>query len=651
MVKINILSRLSVAKDIFRSTMTYFKKTLPDFLASNLVVFAFGLIFIFKLLFFHAFDNLWPSYSQLGFFLIYTLSSALLLTVPALFFRKFRSKLICLISADIFLTVVLLTDAVYLRFFDTLPVISLLRTSQLGSEGAGWISKLLSPIDLVYLLDFLVLAYLIHRPKFKEKLKSMPVAKNLKTAILFALIPITTLTLMITYDSQAKLPYLFSQISENKVAAKNIGLFGAHILDISRNFVEFFDVPTAADKQNAFATIEKYSLKLSPNDKTGVAAGKRIFMIQVESLNNFVIGEKVDGKEITPNLNKLAASSNYFADDYFTVGSGGTSDADFTTNTSLPPLDNASAFVEYGKDNFTSLEKELKNVGYTTNAFHANSRGYWNRNTVFKNLGFDNFYAKDNYNIDDIINMGLSDKSFLNQTFDKIKNQPVNSFNYIITLSSHYSFEIPNQYKTLNLPTSKYPEMTANYLESVHYTDAALGEFIQKLKDSGMYDDSLIVLYGDHTAKYDAFTDDAGNKIDLNSVSGKRIPLFVKLPGETTGAKYNKPTSHWDIMPTILNLVGAKPASPMFGQDVFGSNKPFFFTLPFENDYEQMISSPYHYLNDGTNLTCTKYSNGKSSPTDISNCDSMLSKRNDIQSAVDLLIKHNLFSDYLKQEK
>ena len=189
--------------------------------------------------------------------------------------------------------------------------------------------------------------------------------------------------------------------------------------------------------------------------------------------------------------------------------------------------------------------------------------------------------------------------------------------------------------------------MTSNYLQAIHYTDAALGEFIDQLKADGLYDDSIIVLYGDHTAKYDKFTSDEGI-VDPNTIAGKNVPLIIKLPGQTTGKISHKASSHLDIMPTILNLVGAKVTSPMFGRDLFGDSSPFIITNTYDDNFEQIISGDLKYLNDNVSLKCLRYTTKKQQEIDINTCNPLITKRNIIQNAVSILIKRNLFNDYIE---
>ncbi len=611
------------------------------------IVVVFALIFFVKLVIFSATNDLWPNTENLVPFMVYTLITAWIIAIPELFIKGRRATY--LFVMDIILTLILLGDSYYIRFFGTLPVMSMLGTGgQLIADLPSWVSKLISYSDIILVLD-IVFIWIHRRRRKRIDFPVIPASRLSKKARLaVALLPLVTILGIFYSDLATKLPFLYNQTSENKVVAKNIGVISTHLLDFSRNFAVAVTNLSPLDKEETITTLKEHVVKPKENKLTGSASGKRIIMIQVESLNDFNINKKVEGQEITPNINKLISGSNYFSDHYFTLGAGGTSDADFSANTSLYPLADSSVFVKYAKDNFTSLEKELKKVGYNTDAYHANSRGYWNRNTMYKSLGFDRFYASDNFKPGKTVNMGLSDNDFLSQSAGYIKASPQKSLSYLITLSSHFSFEMTKENQTLTLNRDRYTNLTYDYLQAIHYTDASLGNFFDKLKAEGLYDDSLIVLYGDHTAHYDAFTTDTA-RIDPESLGGKRVPLVIKLPGQTKGETIKKPSSHLDIMPTILNLVGAKATSPMFGRDLFGSAPTFFYTNTFENNYEQIYSGNIRYLNNNTFLSCSKYTDKKRTDLEISECNTLLNKRAVIDKAVSTLIKRNLFKDYLKE--
>lgn len=609
----------------------------------------FYFVLAFKLLFFANDNSLLPFPEVALSFMAYNLIFVGILLLPALFLYKNQRKY--LLTIDILLTVMLLADSAYLRFYNTLPVLGLVGSTGLLVKQVSSIAKLFNFSDIIYLLDFIfILSVFFLSKKISLLKKLIPTIHKFKpkVAIFIALIVLILMSLVLARDSQARLPYLYGHISENKVVAKNIGVFGAHAIDISRNFEIFSRSLTQEEKNKVFYNIDKYRQKPTLNKFSGVAKDKRIIMIQFESLNNALIGAKIDGQEITPNLNQLAKSSSHFNSHNFVIGAGGTSDTDFCINTSLYPIVDSSVFVKHARDNFTSLEKELTTAGYKNYAYHANSRGYWNRDIAFKSLGFDEFFAEDDYKTGLNLNMGLSDKDFFNQSFDIIRSKPVKSFHYLITLTSHFSFELPDSEKHLLLKRGAFSSLSADYLQSIHYTDSALGDFINKLRSENIYQDSLIVLYGDHSAKYDVLRLDS-SIIDPNTESGKYVPLMIKLPNQENGEVITTPSSHLDIMPTILNLSGASPVSPMFGIDLFSGKPSSYFTSSNENNFESILMDNYKYLTTDKSSTCSKEEEGSYVEVNPSDCSTIIDKRNIIQNNMNKLIKYNLFDDYLKQ--
>ena len=143
-------------------------------------------------------------------------------------------------------------------------------------------------------------------------------------------------------------------------------------------------------------------------------------------------------------------------------------------------------------------------------------------------------------------------------------------------MSSHTPFEITNLTKELGINTVDYPDQVGGYLENINYVDRMLGQFFKKLKENDLYDDSLIVVYGDHTPILDSFSAGSMN-YDSNTNQALEVPLFVKLPNQTIGQTHENIGTSLDIMPTILDLVGIKTNQLMFGQSLFAQlkNKPF----------------------------------------------------------------------------
>lgn len=130
------------------------------------------------------------------------------------------------------------------------------------------------------------------------------------------------------------------------------------------------------------------------NDSFGKYSGSNIVVIQAEAFMNFVVGRSINGQEVTPNLNALIKENTYFSNYYHQTSQGRTSDADFASNGSLYPLVSGSVFVRYPDHQFDTLPAILKSKGYSTNAFHAYEGSFWNRQIMYKAMGYDHFYSK-----------------------------------------------------------------------------------------------------------------------------------------------------------------------------------------------------------------------------------------------------------------
>jgi phosphoglycerol transferase MdoB-like AlkP superfamily enzyme len=394
--------------------------------------------------------------------------------------------------------------------------------------------------------------------------------------------------------------------------AQYYGVLGAHTVDIAR-FIEQATSKLSKEQTKQLVDWAKNKPFIQPNDEfTGIAKGKNVIQIQVESLGGFVINQTVNNKEVTPNLDKLAASSQFFPNNRFVIGGGHTADTDFVSNTSYFPLIDSAVFIRYAQDDFTSLPKILTSNGYSAYAYHGYNRNFWNRDSALRSIGYQKFYAADSYPNGAVINMGLNDGDFLSKTAEFIQNQPKPSLSYTITLSSHTPFDITDQTKALGINPDDYPDMVGGYLENINYTDRMLGSFFDKLKAEGLYDDSLIIVYGDHTPDLPAFT--AGTiKYDPTSVQYKEVPLIVKLPNKANGQTYPKQGTSLDIVPTVLDLLDIKTPELMFGHSLFTEQSSQYQICP-----DQLVVL-----------------------ADSENCDSTISIEKDMSEKV---IQYNLFN-------
>lgn len=340
----------------------------------------------------------------------------------------------------------------------------------------------------------------------------------------------------------------------------------------------------------------------------GAAKGKNLIILQMESFQNFLINLSVDGTEITPNMNKLAAGSYYFPRFFQQVGQGNTSDAEFIVNTSFYVPPNGPATEIYAPKNLPSLPKLLQAQGYDTATFHTNEVDFWNRGELYKALGFDRYYDKSYFGEEDTVFYGSSDEVLYKKTSDELarmdeSEQPF--YSHVISMSSHNPFSIPESKYKMTLPERYEGTLVGDYIRAENYADYALGQFIDELKSNGVWDNSVVVIYGDHRGlPIFSLKEDDRTLLEemLNHEYNERdlinIPLIISAPGVTAPSVKEQLGGQVDILPTVANLLGVPLDYHIhFGQDLLNQTEynllPQRYYLPtgsFVNNEELFLS-------------------------------------------------------------
>lgn len=539
----------------------------------------------------------WSSYYLSG--VIVSLFSAFVLFLPLYFIKKYKKILAITVSS--FVSIILVIDIVYYSYFSSLPTVGLLSAAGQTSDITSAILPLIKWWLPLYFIDIVfVLAFKRPIGMFFKKIKerfSKSSNHNILTSFIVSGLMILSLIVSLPMGF-SKLNEVINRGYDTVSTAQYYGILMAHAIDITR-FIKQETISISEEKKQEI--IDWVNLNKKPQVYSGLnssAKNKNVILIQVESLGAFVLNQTVNNKEITPNLNRLAESASFFPNSHFVMGAGHTSDTDFVSNTSYFPLNDAAVFVRYGQSNFTSLAKTLTSNNYSAYAYHGYNRNFWNRNVALGSLGYQKYFAADNYSDGQKMNMGLNDGDFLMETIDYIKDQPRPSLSYVITLTSHTPFHITNETKELGLKSDDYPNQVAGYLENINYTDRMLGKFFDKLKEYNLYDDSLIVIYGDHVPVLDNFS--AGT-IEYNpkSKQGQQAPIIIKLPNQKAGKIYNDYGTHLDITPTVFDLLGVKTNQLMFGQSLFADEravcKDQFANISISSGCDEFLDNAKYY--------------------------------------------------------
>jgi lipoteichoic acid synthase len=362
--------------------------------------------------------------------------------------------------------------------------------------------------------------------------------------------------------------------------------FGActfHVSDIVKYAVSSYGFTKIADED--FGNVarffkERAATPKAPNAYTNILKDQNLIVIHAESIQGAFMFARVGGVEITPNINRIARQGLNFDSFYTQQSSGTSSDSELTFNTSLYPINNGTVFISHFKNSFVTLADMLGEEGYTSIAMHGNNGDFWNRDVMNNTLGYDRFYSKKDFEIDEVIGMGLSDMSFFKQSLDFIQNTPKPFYSTLITLTNHTPFEELDKYGEFDSGDIEGTRL-GRYFKSLHYADKAIGYFLDELDNRGLLDDTIIVLYGDHPAglSYDAVKEFMG-KESLDWFEYNRFntnPFLIWSRKIDRPITIHKPMGMIDVLPTLANMMGIE-APFSFGNDIFGvdSNQVVF---------------------------------------------------------------------------
>lgn len=534
-----------------------------------------------------------PLLVDLGFLILVTLIS---LTI------KKEKRIRYFITLSILFNLVCIVNSIYYHYYSSFASISLIANITFASDVSDAIvENVLKAVDLIYIWQTITLVIIYKKTNKKEYIKHKENKKKLvKTGLITSLSLFAVAALFMPLNAWSRLYNLWNRES----VVMNHGIYVYQLDDFIQSLTPKITSVLGHDKALKKVTDYYKENKYTPsnNEYTNIFKGKNIIVIHAESMQKFAMDLTFNNKEVTPNLNKLANEGIFFSNFYSQVGVGTSSDAEFTFNTSLMPSTKGTVFVNYFDRDYISIPKLLKEQGYYTYSMHANTGEFWNRNTMHKSLGYDKFYNKDSYTIDETIGLGLSDKSFFRQSVDIMKqikeeeNKPF--YSLLIMLSNHTPFSdlaLMEDYKTTidvtidnQTVTRDYLNNTTmgNYLRSVHYADSAIGEFIDNLDKEGLLENTVLVIYGDHDARldfedfnllynYDPMTDTIKTENDegyipytkYNYELDRKVPFIIWTKDQNYNLNVNTPMGMIDVLPTLGNMVGIH-SDYQLGKDV-----------------------------------------------------------------------------------
>ncbi len=560
---------------------------------------------------------------------------ALLLTFLTICFKKRIWLTIWLYH--FILSVLYIVVVYYTRYFSTVPSYYDVKQIYQSNSVGGTVALLGSPYDFLFFLDVVFILPLIWF--FKRNNSSFASAKS--WAVGFGCIGLVMTIIAFRYP-----------LIDVSYFAKKHGY-------IQSQFVQAYEnsIGTALASQEHVSEKEIEKLKgnsfvpASQHESFGIASNRHVFIIQVESLQEFTINQTINGQEITPNLNELLKDSAYFDNVYQQIGAGNTSDAEWLMHTSLYPEGMDPTVNTIEGTEIPSLVRTLKRNGYGAATYHADDITYWSRDTLYPALGFDYIFTKNEIPNEKEIGFGPADEvlfDFVESQLPKQLKTHERVYSNIITLTSHTPFDMPEEDQMLDLPDHYQGTYVGNYFQSVRYTDEQIGLFIKHLKELGIYDESIILIYGDHSGLHGAPVTEHDKGL-LKDVLGHDytmhdrfvVPVIFTVPELFTGETYSHLGGQIDLMPTLLNLLGIEHDTQMIGHNLF--------------HYKKNLLGMRYYLPGGSFISDKTFYTAPSAklPASILNRETMKKTKNTnrLQKSIDNTLTIMQYSDYIRKEQ
>jgi phosphoglycerol transferase MdoB-like AlkP superfamily enzyme len=472
-----------------------------------------------------------------------------------------------LVAFDLALSVLILTDLVLLRYFSDLFSFRNIGLAGYASDVSDSAVALMRLQDSKYFADLPFLVLLL-AAFFRREGGKGGYPRRAAAAIAIFILGASGVVWKI-HDYDGAVPGAIRSLWDRPAVAISVGSLVYHAADVMNIAEETLARKnySALDEKKLTDWLEARAGSVAVSPMFGAARGKNLIMIQTESLQSFVVGLRVGGAEVAPNVSRLARESLLFTRAFNQTASGNSSDAELMANASLYPSPKGVAFARFAGNAYNSLGTELKKLGYSTAAFHGDKPGFWNRNHMYPALGFDRYISKREFEPGEGVGLGLSDRDFFDQSLRRIvqiRDEGRPFYAFLVTLTSHYPFNfgaLKKQAGDLNLGALE-DSLPGAYLRSICYADEQIGNFLRGLESEGILDESVIAIYGDHPAipRGDAATLEVILGRDLSSLAAWReiqsVAFMIRLPRKEMAQAIDIPTGQMDIAPTVASLLG-----------------------------------------------------------------------------------------------
>lgn len=516
------------------------------------IIFAVGIFLTFV-----AFDVIWcmdTTFASFSFFETYATKIIATLALVGVYVLT-RSRWAQIVVMAL-LDVLMVANLMYFRtYYSAIPASSYLEAGNLADFKAS-VTDSLRWADIVLPLITIATAVMAFRSKTTKR---QPLTAVLK----WWAAPLAGFALLLTGVNLCKGGFHKSLRSVRQSAylcsadAPIFSVFGCIWYDIT-DAAE----PITPEKQ---VEIERWLVSQPKHQPADSVTEKRsnLLIVFAESLESWVLEKEVDGKEITPCLNRLLKEkSTLYAPNVLTQVKGGRSiDAQLMICSGLLPLMSGTYSSLYYDNTFYTLQKAMRGLKHSRSYLLTIDKvSTWNQGAVARSFGTDTIISYHDFKMTEAFgtHKRIGDASFFQQCREKIERGEVwkpgeSVYMQFVTYSGHAPFKLPDHLRTITFPAS-IPEKAADYMTTAHYTDKAIGDFVAYLKTLPQYKETIVVIVGDHEGLASYRQELVGNPACRGLVSDKQLTPFIVL-NSPVGMHYDKFMGQIDIYPTLLNLM------------------------------------------------------------------------------------------------
>lgn len=572
------------------------KELLSKFVNSIWFVVITGILLFMKTMFFY--NNTISNSGKIEMQTILGTIGFTVILVCILIILPNRARIITTLTSNFIVSLVLFGDNIYYIYSNSFLSIAQITNLQYGEEILSTLPAVFEIKHLLYFVDIILIIATCKLMKIKFQKKENKTKKKVLAKAISGIVGIVVFCIVgAKYVEKGK-----EKLYNKDMQIRESTIWGYHIYDIENLLTQ-----KKHTKYKSYSKMEAdyEKLKEEYNDRygkekydfKGISKNSNVIVLQLESIQEFVINKTINGEQITPNLNKFLSEnieiSNMNMQSYST-----TADSEHSSITSIYPMENGMSYSKFYTNTYDNLFEMFNNANYTTSYMHGNEAKFWNRGNVYSKFGVQNIELKDKFDDTEYINGFMSDEILYRQGIEKIKKYQNPFMSFIVSASSHTPFELEGlqDRNKVRIDVGKYKgTYFGNYLEAVNYADYAFGELLEELKQEGLYDDTTILVFGDHNGinmyneemleflkQYNPDLTDIDIKLNYTKVA-----CGLKIPG-VPHIKIEKPVSKLDIKPTLAYLCDLEDKFSL-GTNMFGSKE--FVSL----NNERIITNRYYY--------------------------------------------------------